>query len=205
MVARLHAKTDALMRAQGMTRGTVGDRYRAMFADPKYRYPNTDAGKEKLLADLNAQVEVIRASCRSTSARSRRRRWRSSVYRPSSRPARRADITIPAPWTARGPHYWINLRDTADNPSWTLPTLTYHEGHPGHHLQITLQQESEVPMLMKTIGFGAYAEGWALYSEELAVEMGMYENDPLGHIGMLQAATFRAVRLVVDSGMHDKR
>ena len=206
MVARLHAKTDALMRAQGMTRGTVGERYKAMFADPKYRYPNTDAGKEKLLADLNAQVEVIRARLPEYFGQLPKTPLQikrvptfieagapGGYYNSGSLDGTRPGI------------YWINLRDTADNPSWTLPTLTYHEGHPGHHLQITLQQESEVPMLMKTIGFGAYAEGWALYSEELAVEMGMYEKDPLGQIGMLQAATFRAVRLVVDTGMHDKR
>ena len=102
--------------------------------------------------------------------------------------------------------YWINLRDTAETPRFVLPTLTYHEGIPGHHLQLALLNEAgDLPLIRKVIGFSGYSEGWALYAENLAVEMGMYANDPLGHIGMLHDATFRAVRLVVDSGMHSKR
>ncbi len=81
-----------------------------------------------------------------------------------------------------------------------------HEGVPGHHLQLSLSNEAQgLPLLRKTIGNSGYAEGWALYSEELAVEMGIYKNDPRGHIGMLHDALFRAVRLVVDSGMHYKK
>jgi uncharacterized protein (DUF885 family) len=102
--------------------------------------------------------------------------------------------------------YWINLRDTAEQPRFTLPTLTYHEAIPGHHLQLALNNEAgDLPLIRKVIGFSGYSEGWALYSEELAKEMGMYKTDPLGEIGMLHDAMFRAVRLVVDSGMHAKR
>jgi uncharacterized protein (DUF885 family) len=89
-------------------------------------------------------------------------------------------------------------------PSWTLPTLTYHEGVPGHHLQLSLAQEAGLPTLRKIQFFSGYGEGWALYAEQLAVEMGVYENDPLGHVGQLHDSIFRAVRLVVDSGMHAK-
>jgi uncharacterized protein (DUF885 family) len=206
MVRELTARTDALMRRQGLTRGTVGERFRGMYTDPRFHYPNTDAGKNKLLADLNAQVEVIRAKLPQYFG---------------ALPKTPLEIKRVPPFIEAGAPggyyntgsldgtrpgiYWINLRDTAENPTWTLPTLTYHEGLPGHHLQLTLQQESEVPMLMKVVGYGAYAEGWGLYSEELAVEMGMYENDPWGQIGMLHDALFRGVRLVVDSGMHHKR
>ncbi|MDP3382590.1 MAG: DUF885 domain-containing protein, partial [Phenylobacterium sp.] len=101
--------------------------------------------------------------------------------------------------------YWINLRDSAENPSWTLKTLTYHEAIPGHHLQRSLQQEADIPMLRRIAGFSPYSEGWALYSEQLALEMGMYENDPLGELGQIQASLFRAARLVVDTGIHAKR
>jgi uncharacterized protein (DUF885 family) len=101
--------------------------------------------------------------------------------------------------------YYINLRDTAEVPRFTLPTLTYHEGIPGHHLQGTLALEAKgIPMLRKTIWFSSYGEGWALYAEQLADEMGMYDKDPWGKLGMLHDAIFRAVRLVVDSGMHAK-
>src|SRR6185503_6015117 len=98
--------------------------------------------------------------------------------------------------------YWINLRDTAELPRWCLPTLTYHEAIPGHHLQLSLQQEASLPLLRKTVFFSAYGEGWALYAERLADERGVYAGDPLGELGYLQSALFRACRLVVDTGLH---
>ena len=104
--------------------------------------------------------------------------------------------------------YYINLRNPAEEwPKFTLPTLTYHEGIPGHHWQISIQQESgSIPFIRSAIlGFSAYAEGWGLYAEQLADEMGMYANDPFGRVGYLQSAAFRASRLVVDTGMHAKR
>ena len=101
--------------------------------------------------------------------------------------------------------YWLNLRDTAEYPKWALPTITYHEGVPGHHLQLSLQQEADLPMIRRATFLSAYGEGWALYAEELAREMGVYEGDPRGEIGYIQAALFRAARLVVDTGMHAKR
>ena len=101
--------------------------------------------------------------------------------------------------------YWINLKDTAEWPSWTLPTLTYHEASPGHHLQIALQQESpSAPKLMNLFFFSAYGEGWGLYAEQLADELGAYQDDPAGQIGYLQSLMFRAARLVVDTGIHAK-
>ena len=104
---------------------------------------------------------------------------------------------------SRSGAYYINLRDTAELPTWSLPTLTYHESIPGHHLQLSLAQETKgLPLIRKMQFFSGYGEGWALYAENLAIEMGMYDTDPLGRIGQLQAALFRAVRLVVDSGMH---
>ncbi|MBC7166946.1 DUF885 family protein, partial [Phenylobacterium sp.] len=96
-------------------------------------------------------------------------------------------------------------RDSAENPTWTLPTLAYHEAVPGHHMQLALQQEADLPMIRRATFFSAYGEGWALYSEELAKEMGVYEDNPLAEVGYLQAALFRAARLVVDTGLHAKR
>ena len=87
--------------------------------------------------------------------------------------------------------YYINLRDTAEQPSWTLGTLTYHEGIPGHHLQLSIQQETTLPLIRKVSFFSAYMEGWALYSEQLADEMGMYDGDPWGRIGYMHDAMFR--------------
>ena len=203
LVASLGAQTDALMKAQGLTQGTVGARFRAMFSDPKFRYPNTDAGKDRLIADLNVKVAAVQAKLpgyfgtlpkakleikrvpKYTEAGSA-----SGYYIQGSLDGKRAGA------------YYINLRDTAEVPSWTLPTLTYHEGIPGHHLQLSLQQEADLPLIRKISGFTAYIEGWALYAEQLAGEMGMYDHDPFGRIGYLHDATLRAARLVIDSGLH---
>jgi len=103
--------------------------------------------------------------------------------------------------------FYINLKDTADNPKWTLPTLLYHEAAPGHHFQISRAMLiKKVPILRKMSPFTAYTEGWALYAERIAAQdMGLYEGKPLWDLGRLQAEMFRAVRLVVDTGLHHKR
>ena len=102
--------------------------------------------------------------------------------------------------------YWINLRDMKANPKFGLKTLTYHEANPGHHWQVALNMDqSSLPFLRRIAPYNAYAEGWALYSEKVASELGLYENDPFSDLGRLQAELFRAVRLVVDTGMHHKR
>ena len=206
-VASLGAQADKLMRKVGYTKGSVGERYRAMNDDPAQVYPNTEAGKVELLAHLNDLIKVITPKLGAyfgqlPKAPLEIRRVPAAIeagqpggyYNQPSLDGKRPGI------------YWINLRDTAEQPKWILPTLTYHEGIPGHHLQLALLNESgDLPLIRKMIGFSGYSEGWALYAENLAVEMGMYAHDPLGHIGMLHDAMFRAVRLVVDSGMHAKR
>jgi uncharacterized protein (DUF885 family) len=85
-----------------------------------------------------------------------------------------------------------------------MPTLTYHEAIPGHHLQLSLQREANLPLIRKSIWFSAYGEGWALYAEQLAEEMGMYETDPWGRIGCLHDALLRAARMVMDTGLHSQ-
>ena len=205
LVASHQAELDTLMKTQGLTQGTVGERLRALYNDPEYRYPNTDEGKVKLIADLNAKVAQVQAKLP---------QWFGTL------PKARLDIRrVPKATEAGAPGgyyqsgdlagtrpgaYYINLRDTAEVPSWTLPTLTFHEGIPGHHLQGSLALEAGLPLIRKTQFFSGYGEGWALYSEQLAVEMGMYDRDPLGHIGQLHDSMFRAVRLVVDTGLHSQ-
>ena len=102
--------------------------------------------------------------------------------------------------------FYANLRDMNEISKWSMPTLAYHEGVPGHHWQISTAQELKgLPQFRKLIPFTAYQEGWALYTEWLAKEAGWYEGDPFGDLGRLQAELFRAVRLVVDTGIHAKR
>jgi uncharacterized protein (DUF885 family) len=206
LVKSLGARADVLMKKAGYSKGSVGERYAAMIADPKQHWPNTDEGKEALLVSLNEQVKAIQPLLpkwfgQLPKAPVEIRRVPKAIeagapggyYNSPSLDGKRPGI------------YWINLRDTGEQPKFLLPTLTYHEAIPGHHLQLSLSNEAgDLPLIRKVIGFSGYSEGWALYAEELAVEMGMYKTDVLGEVGMLHDAMFRAVRLVVDSGMHDK-
>ena len=207
LVASLGAEADALMKKAGYTKGSVGERYRAMAEDPKQVYPNTDAGKEELLAKLNEQVKIIEGKLPQWFGQLPKAPLEIRRVPPATEAGAPGGYYFsPSLDGTRPGIYWINLRDTAEVPAWTLPTLTYHEGLPGHHLQLALNNEAgDLPLIRKVIGFSGYSEGWALYAEQLAVEMGMYDNDVLGHIGMIHDAMFRAVRLVVDSGMHHKR
>ncbi len=206
-VAELTARADGLLRAEGMTEGTVGQRIAAMGKDQRFIYPNTDAGKEQLLADLNLQMQDMQGRLPEYFGRipkSPVEVRRVPVFTEAGAPG--GYYQSPALDGSRPGAYYINLRDTAEWPKWTLPTLTYHEASPGHHHQIALQQENdEAPMLLKILGFSAYSEGWGLYAEQLADEMGVYADDPWGQIGYLQSLMFRATRLVVDSGLHHKR
>ena len=206
-VAALSARADGLLKAQGLTQGSVGERISALGADPSQLYPNTDAGKEQLLADLNAQMADMSARLpqyfgRIPAAKVEIRRVPTFIE--AGAPG--GYYNSAALDGSRPGAYYINLRDTAEWPRMQLPTLTYHEAIPGHHLQISLQQEqADRPLLMKVLGFSAYSEGWALYSEQLADEMGVYADNPIGQIGYLQSLLFRATRLVADSGLHHKR
>ena len=205
-MAELTARADVLLKAQGMTQGSVAQRVNALGADPKYVYPNTDAGKVELIGKLNEQMAAMQARLPSVFGRLPK----SGVEIKRVPPEIEAGAAMgyynsPSLDGTRPGIYWINLKDTADWPSWTLPTLTYHEAAPGHHLQISLQQENEsAPLLMNLLGFSSYVEGWGLYAEQLADEMGAYENDPVGQIGYLQSLMFRSARLVVDTGIHSK-
>ena len=206
-VADLTARADALLKAQGMTQGTVAQRIAGLGADPRYAYPNTDAGKADLIADLNRQMQAMQARLPGAFGRLPK----SGVEIKRVPPEIEAGASLgyynsPSLDGSRPGIYYINLRDTSEWPKWTLPTLTYHEATPGHHFQIAIQQESDAaPKLMNLVFFSSYVEGWGLYAEQLADELGVYESDPLGQVGYLQSLMFRAARLVVDTGIHSKR
>lgn len=209
LISQLTSEMDTILRAQGMTRGSVAERIQALGRRPDQIYPSTDAGRERLLADLNAQVAAIKARMPEVcgvQAQAPLEIKRVPEYTQAGAPG--GYYQGAALDGSRPGAYYINLRDPATEwPKFTLPTLTYHEGIPGHHWQIAIQQESgSIPFIRSALlGFSAYAEGWGLYAEQLADEMGMYANDPFGKIGYLQSATFRASRLVCDTGLHSKR
>jgi uncharacterized protein (DUF885 family) len=208
-VAEIGGRIDAILKGQGMSQGSVGDRLVALNQRPDQLFPNTDPGREALLAQLNVQIRAMQA--RLGEAFSATALPRAPVE------VRRVPPTIQAGAPggyyqnasldgSRPAIYFINLRDTFDRPKFGLATLTHHEAVPGHHLQVSVALESTaIPLIRRRGGYSGYSEGWALYAEQLADEMGMFDGDPLGQVGYLQSLLFRATRLVVDSGMHVKR
>jgi len=208
LVRDFNGQMDTILRAQGLTRGSVAARVRQLSQRPDQLYPNTDAGRAQILADLNTQTRHIVSlmpQAFNTLAQAQLEIRRVPVATEAGAPGgyyQRAALDGSRPGA-----YYINLRDTSEWPKFTLPTLNYHEGVPGHHWQISIQQESgSLPFIRGAmLGFSAFSEGWGLYAEQLADELGVYADDPLGRIGYLQSAAFRASRLVVDTGIHHKR
>jgi len=205
-VAEIGAQLDKILRAQGMTKGGVGARLAALNVDPSQLYADTDTGRGELIASLNAGVKEMygrlpRAFATLPNAPLEIRRVPPEIQDGASNGYyNRASLD-----GSRPAIYFINLKDTGDWPKYSLPSLTYHEGVPGHHLQISLSQESrDIPTLRKTGFFSAYSEGWALYAEQLADELGAYKS-PLERAGYLQSFLFRAARLVVDTGLHSQK
>jgi uncharacterized protein (DUF885 family) len=205
-VAQISAELDRILRSQGFTRGSVGERLAALNVAPSQVYPNTDEGRGELIAGLNQSAKAMDARLPAAfatlaGAPLEIRRVPPEIQDGASNGYyNRASLD-----GSRPAIYFINLKDTGDWPKYSLPALTYHEGNPGHHLQIGLAQESkDIPTLRKVGGFSAYSEGWALYAEQLADELGAYA-DPLERAGYLQSFLFRAARLVVDTGLHSQK
>jgi uncharacterized protein (DUF885 family) len=203
-VRELSARMDVLLKAQGLSRGSVGARMKALGEDPKNLFPNTDAGRAQILAYLNGRVADIRT----------RLPRAFNTLAPGNLIIKRVPVEIqdgaPGGYAGAGSidgtvpgNYYINLRDTGIWPRYALPTLTYHEGIPGHIWQG--EYTYKLPLARSLLAFNAYSEGWALYAEQLADELGVYDEDSLGRLGYLQSIAFRACRLVVDTGIHAKR
>ncbi|HVI33126.1 DUF885 domain-containing protein [Phenylobacterium sp.] len=204
----LRAELDARLRAQGLGEGSVAQRIRALDQDPRLLKPNTEAGRADILQFSRDHLNRVHGLLP--------RAFRTLPDR---------DITvdrIPPAIEAGAPGAYyegppadgsrpgvisINLKDTAEWPIWRLKTLIHHEGDPGHHLQHAVFRRAggDKPLYRQFAQYSAYVEGWALYAEQVAVEIGAYEDDPFGEIGAVQSALFRAARIVVDTGIHHKR
>ena len=205
-VDRITREMDEILRAEGYTEGTVGDRIQKLNVEPRFLYANDAEGKEALLNDVRAMVEGMKEELPNWFRKLPKHEVEvRAVPEFSQESAPIGYYNNPAPDGSRPGYYFINLRDTALHPSWTLPTLTYHEAAPGHHLDGATAMELEVPPVVKALWSNTSGEGWALYAELLAAEMGMYADDPYGDLGRLQAELHRAVRLVTDTGMHAKK
>jgi uncharacterized protein (DUF885 family) len=205
-VARITQEMDTLLRTQGLASGSVGERMTALGKDPRFLYPNDAEGRKQVLAryqqildDMSKQLpEYFRTlpPTRLTVERvplSQEKGTSGAYYQQAAMDGSR-------PGT-----FFANLRDLSEVPQWGMKTTAYHEGVPGHHLQIsTALGLKSLPLIRQQTLYTAYAEGWALYAEQLAAEMGMYKDDPWGDLGRLQLELLRAARLVVDTGLHAK-
>jgi uncharacterized protein (DUF885 family) len=203
----ISSRLDALLKAQGMTKGSVGERMAALYKDPKQLYPNTDEGKAQAIAYCNERLAAIRG--RLPQAFNRMPPYRFEVRRvpPQTEAGAASAFSQAASIDGKRPGLvFFNLHDSAEWPKFCLATTVYHEGLPGHQFEGGLALSNQnLPLIRKTGGFSGYGEGWALYAEQLADELGMYDDDPLGRLGYLKFQLFRANRCVVDTGIHTLR
>jgi len=207
-VARIEKAMDLILQGEGLSEGTVSERVQIMMTKPEQLFPNTEEGRQAMLdylVELNTDIMSKADEYFITLPPQKLEIKRIPEFSEDSAPG--GYYQGPSLNGKRPGSFYINQKDTADNPKWTLPTLLYHEAAPGHHFQISRSMMIKgVPILRKMSPFTAYSEGWALYAEKTAAEdMGLYANNPLGDLGRLQAEQFRAVRLVVDTGLHHKK
>ncbi|WBH16749.1 DUF885 domain-containing protein [Sphingomonas radiodurans] len=198
------AELDPLLRAQGLTQGTAGERLAALGKRPDLLFADSDAGRAELLAYLNTIVAKLRPRLPQAFGKLVRGNLEIKRVPPAIQNGAPNGYAGPGALDGSTPGiYFINLRDMATWPRFGLPTLTFHEGIPGHIWQG--EYTFDLPLIRTLLGFNAYSEGWALYAEQIGAELGYYDDDPLGRIGYLQSMNFRAARLVVDTGLHHKR
>ena len=205
-VARIEAEMDEILVAEGLVEGTIGQRVDQIAERPDQLYPDTEAGRQQILADFQAMIDEIDAGLDpyfGVRPKIGVRVERVPEFREKTAPG--AYYNAPAFDGSRPGIFYANLRSVKEIAKFSMRTLAYHEAIPGHHFQTTIQQElSDVPTFRRILGFTAFSEGWALYAERLAWEIG-FQEQPLDNLGRLQAEMFRAVRLVVDTGLHYKR
>jgi uncharacterized protein (DUF885 family) len=200
----LHAQMDGILKAMGFSKGTVGERMTALAKQPRYQFPDGDKGRAEIMAFIQNRIDWIT---------SQMPRAFDTVVNPNMEVRRlppEEEPGAPAAYGGAGSidgtipgRYWINLRTTSLHSRYSLADLSFHEAIPGHIWQG--EYTRRMPLARQLLAFNAYSEGWGLYAEQLADELGAYEDDPVGRLGYLQSIAFRACRLVVDTGIHAKR
>lgn len=205
-VARIQAAIRGILEQEGIDDADLGGALRALALDPRFRYPDTEAGREQLLADYTAIVEEARQRLPELVGRLPRAEVRVERVPEFMQDGAPGAYYSPPPFDGSKPGvFYVNLRNVAENPRFRMRTLAYHEALPGHHLQIALAMEMpDAPFFRRVLPFTAYSEGWALYAERLAAEEGMLPTH-WDELGMLMDELFRAARLVVDTGIHARR
>jgi uncharacterized protein (DUF885 family) len=205
-VARIEGEMRTLLDANGYAGQPIGAAMTALGKDGRFLYPKDDKGRAAALSRYQSLIDEATRRCAQLffhTPKGRCQVERVPIFKEATAPG--AYYSAASIDGSRPGVFYANLRDMNEVQQWTMPTLAYHEGVPGHHWQISTAQETKgLPMFRKVIPFTAYQEGWALYAEWLAKDAGWYVHDPFGDLGRLQAELFRAVRLVVDTGIHAK-
>ena len=200
----LHARMDPILRGIGYTQGTVGARMQALQKDPRYRFADNDKGRADVMAFIQERLALIRAKMPQAFNTPVRGNVEVRRLPPEEEPgapgayggAGSIDGTSPG-------KFWINLKPGFEHTRYDLPSLTHHEAIPGHVWQG--EYANRLPLIRTLLSFNAYSEGWALYAEQLADELGVYDGFEVGRLGYLNSIAFRAARLVVDTGLHARR
>ncbi|MBI2379277.1 MAG: DUF885 domain-containing protein [Gammaproteobacteria bacterium] len=205
-VARIQTQMLEILHAQGYQGEDIGELVHKLGEEPRFLYPDSKEGREQILADYKKILDEVSQGLDSAfrvKPKAAMDVQRIPEFKEKTAPG--AYYEHPAMDGSRPGIFYANLYDIKATPKFDMRTLAYHEGIPGHHFQIAIQQELQgLPTFRSLLPFTAYAEGWALYSERLAWELG-FQKDPFDDLGRLQAELFRAVRLVVDTGIHQKR
>jgi uncharacterized protein (DUF885 family) len=200
----LQAEMDVILKGQGLTRGSVGERMTALGKQPRFQFSNDDQGRARLMAYLEERVKDMRSRLPRAFATLVPGNLEIKRMPPEVEPGAPGAYGGPGTIDGKVPgKFWINLYSMSNWTTYNLPTLTYHESIPGHVWQG--EYTFKLPLLRSLLAFNAFSEGWALYAEQLAAELGVYDDDPVGRLGYLQSIAFRACRLVVDTGLHAKR
>ena len=208
-VARIKKEMLAILESQGLADSTktLGEIVQSLNKDQRFLYPNNDEGRKLAIEDYRRILfEVDQGIDHVFDIRPRAGLDVKRVPEFKQEGSPFAYYEGPPMDGSSGGVFFTNLRDMNDVVKFGMKTIAYHEGIPGHHFQVAIQRELKgLPTFRTVVPFTAYIEGWALYSERLAWELGFYDNDPFGNLGRLQAEMWRSVRLVVDSGIHFKK
>ena len=200
----IHGRMDPILRDLGYRDGSVGTRMQKLSEDKRFQFKEGDPGRAEIIAFMNARIDWIRAQMPrafNTLVDPRLEVRRLPLAEEPGAAgayggAGSKDGTIPG-------KVWLNLRTTDLHRTYTLPTLAHHEAIPGHIWEGEFSHS--LPLIRSVLAFNAFSEGWALYAEQLADELGAYDEHPEWRLGYLQDQAFRACRLVVDTGLHAKR
>ena len=201
---QLHGRMDPILRSLGYPSGTVGQRMQALAKDPKYQFSPGDKGRAEIMAFIQERLGIIRAQLPRGFRTLVKGNLEVKRLPPEEEPGAPGAYGGPGSPDGKIPgKIWINLHTTDLHSKYSLPDLAHHEAIPGHVWQG--EYTFHLPLIRTLLAFNAYSEGWALYAEQLADELGVYDDFAVGRLGYLQSIGFRACRLVVDTGIHAKR